>query len=809
MSFLIKIMNNFKNQGVPSLMININNKKYLINAPELVQRFFRENGVKLATITNTDSEHTSREGIKIFITGNQNEHIAGLFGLMCSLNEKQFAEGTKIYCPDNIFSFILDNKYVFGFSFLLFSLVSLGSPYNITSHTYGITKQNKIEFGHNRESFLKMFYEWNSFCENLDIANFKKLNNALATVKGKSDYFTQEEIDYYNLDVIKDDGCEIIVIKIYDSDSKFYMLNYLFISPQIKNRLDKAKLEAWGLKGKEVGDLLRKGSIIKDGATISMNDVKYPDEKGTGLLILDLQEPAFVESFKQNPFWTHIQKSDQLFDFAYVVHCHGRSIIEHEQGSYFKQIFTKPDLEHIFVHEHFDTEYQIDTFKIKQKSREYFNFINQHFPFVFPKIDQTLYNNTALLDKLGLRHNLYQSYHEIMIAKKHVIKQLEYNQQKNESLAKLLTEPKSLSSPLYAKHKLLISTKNELKAFPFFIVLGTGSMAPSIYRNVSSILYAINENCVGLLDCGEGTYRQLSEQFGDKLNELLFKLKFILITHLHGDHVFGIYNIITERQKLLKKMNSTDILYIVVPENVIPTILSHLKNMEEANVIIISTKKLMETFRPNDTNLLSSLKAFGALNTSEKFYLNYENIELELALKFYYDNHLSAQNMNEFLKFLKHNEIKEILPVPVDHCPEACGFVITTATKKAVYSGDCRMTQQLADYGKDADVLIHESTFDCSVPIEEVRFKGHSNIEHAIRIAIKMNTQSLCLTHFSQRYSVSSQEEWDQITLPKNPKLIDYFHKNTFLAQDHMYFDFNILPLMPELHKLFNNYTYI
>lgn len=808
MSMLIKIMNNFKNQRVPSLMININNKKYLINAPELIQRFLRENGVKLGTNSKNEWQTASSEGIKIFITGNTNEYIGGLMGLMCSLNDKNFAEGTKIYCPNNIFSFLMDNKYVFGMSFLLYSVLSVGSPYGLSNYTYGFTSRNNMSFGNNRKSMLKTYFEWNAFCENMDKENFTNLNNALSTIAQKSDYFTQEELKKFNIEIIQDEGCEIVIIKHYNKDASAYVLNYMFITPPSKNKLDKVKLANSGLKGKEVGDLMKNGFVVKDGVKITLDDVKHPDEKGVTVLILDLQDESFIASFKQNTLWAHVQQDNVPFDFAYVIHCHGKRVLEYESGTYLSQVFNKNTIEHIFVNEEFDMEYQIDTEKIKQKSREYYNYINKHYPFIFPKFEQSLYSNAGILESLNLRHNSYQSYHELVIAKKHSLKQLEYNNQKYESLLKLLVEPKSFKDPLYLKHQLLLNTNNQLKNYPYVIVLGTGSMMPSTYRNVSSILYAVNENCLGLLDCGEGTYRQLCEQFGDYIENVLFKMKFILITHLHGDHVFGIYNVIAERQKVLKKLNVQSTLFIVVPENIVPTILSYVKNMEEADIVVLSTTKLMQTFRPNDEKLPKGLKIFSEKNAL-KMFLNYENQDLQVVMQDYYKNYLDSHKINEFLKFLETNKIKEILPVPVDHCPEACGFVVTTTNKTLVYSGDCRMTPQLAEYGRNADVLIHECTFDCSVPIEEVASKGHSNIEHAIRLAIDMNTQSLCLTHFSQRYSISSKKEWDIITLPSNDQLVEYFNKNAFLAQDHMYFDFEMINLMPELHKIFNNYTYV
>ena len=65
------------------------------------------------------------------------------------------------------------------------------------------------------------------------------------------------------------------------------------------------------------------------------------------------------------------------------------------------------------------------------------------------------------------------------------------------------------------------------------IFLGTSAMVPTRERNLTGVLINYkNENI--LIDCGEGTQRQI------KLAKLSpTKITKILLTHLHGDHIFG------------------------------------------------------------------------------------------------------------------------------------------------------------------------------------------------------------------------------------------------------------------------------
>ena len=75
------------------------------------------------------------------------------------------------------------------------------------------------------------------------------------------------------------------------------------------------------------------------------------------------------------------------------------------------------------------------------------------------------------------------------------------------------------------------------------IFLGTGSGMPTLRRNVSSVAIILEDrNKFWLWDCGEATQHQI-QKAGLKLS----KLEKIFITHLHGDHVFGLPGLLATR----------------------------------------------------------------------------------------------------------------------------------------------------------------------------------------------------------------------------------------------------------------------
>lgn len=87
-----------------------------------------------------------------------------------------------------------------------------------------------------------------------------------------------------------------------------------------------------------------------------------------------------------------------------------------------------------------------------------------------------------------------------------------------------------------------------------------------MFRNPSAIY--IWKNGHGLLmDSAEGSYSQLWDHFKSKelLDKIIRKTNFIFITHLHGDHQLGVLKMISERDKLLERVDPKDKLYVMIP----------------------------------------------------------------------------------------------------------------------------------------------------------------------------------------------------------------------------------------------------
>jgi ribonuclease Z len=93
--------------------------------------------------------------------------------------------------------------------------------------------------------------------------------------------------------------------------------------------------------------------------------------------------------------------------------------------------------------------------------------------------------------------------------------------------------------------------------------------------------------------------------------------------------------------------------------------------------------------------------------------------------------------------------------------------------RKIVISGDTKLCEKLIDFSKDADVLIHDATFDSQLQ-DVAEDYGHATALQAAEIAKKANVEKLFLTHVSPRYL-------DHRVLEEDARRI---FKNSFVARD-------------------------
>ena len=96
--------------------------------------------------------------------------------------------------------------------------------------------------------------------------------------------------------------------------------------------------------------------------------------------------------------------------------------------------------------------------------------------------------------------------------------------------------------------------------------------------------------------------------------------------------------------------------------------------------------------------------------------------------------------------------------------------------RKIVFSGDTRPVNNMIKFAKDADVLIHEATFDSTLPDIPLEY-GHTTAFQAGEIAKKANVEKLFLTHISPRYLNDKEIENDARKAFKNASVARDFEE--------------------------------
>lgn len=283
--------------------------------------------------------------------------------------------------------------------------------------------------------------------------------------------------------------------------------------------------------------------------------------------------------------------------------------------------------------------------------------------------------------------------------------------------------------------------------------LGTGSAIPSKYRNVSSTLVRVPGHGSYLIDCGENTVGQMKRMFTpDKLVEILKDLKMIWISHLHADHHLGTVGVMKLWYDIVHKgqkgpfPESTN-----VPETILATALDVARNGNSPLAIVCGEAMstfLLEYAMVEDFGLSRSLMfgVSGAKADNLRRRITYQSQVFLLPTHEKVDRDSYAALLG----------VTDIQAVFVEHCymAQAVAFSVGTANKKQIkiaYSGDCRPSAPFAMIGRNADVLIHEATFDDGL-VGDARAKNHCTTSEALLVAEAMAAKAVVLTHFSQRY---------------------------------------------------------
>ncbi len=269
-------------------------------------------------------------------------------------------------------------------------------------------------------------------------------------------------------------------------------------------------------------------------------------------------------------------------------------------------------------------------------------------------------------------------------------------------------------------------------------ILGNNSAIPAHDRNQTSQLLQLDKQYV-LIDCGEATQIQLSKQ-----QIRIGRIKTILISHLHGDHYFGLIGLLSTMH-LFHRNNK---LTIFAPP-------------ELENIIDLQLKA-------SDTDLSFKLEFIPLTHTGIKKIHNeaqftIQAFPLEHGIRCY--GFLIKENKKQWRinkKSLPEKMlIQEILTLKKgEHVLDEKGEIKYALEKYALpprlsrsyaFCSDTRYFEGIIPYVKNVDVLYHEATFGDEMEDRAI-LTNHSTASQAATIAKKANVGKLLLGHYSTRY---------------------------------------------------------
>lgn len=267
-------------------------------------------------------------------------------------------------------------------------------------------------------------------------------------------------------------------------------------------------------------------------------------------------------------------------------------------------------------------------------------------------------------------------------------------------------------------------------------ILGNNSALPAYDRHPTSQVVTL-EDQVFLVDCGEGTQMQLT-----KYKVRWGRIQHIFISHLHGDHYFGLPGLINT----MGLLNRDQPLHIYAPPLLLPQLdlqfeaaagrlnyPMHFHPLEKAGVLVEGEKWRVSCF-PTQHRIPCFGFKFEEKKAPRKVIAD-EAIRYEIPAAFYERLKWGEHYNHKTGHIIKNDWVTEAAPLP----------------RSYVYCADTIFDEQLIEVAKDASLLYHETTYLKDLE-DRAGLRFHSTTHQAATIALKAGAKQLLIGHFSSKY---------------------------------------------------------
>lgn len=274
-------------------------------------------------------------------------------------------------------------------------------------------------------------------------------------------------------------------------------------------------------------------------------------------------------------------------------------------------------------------------------------------------------------------------------------------------------------------------------------ILGNNSAVPAFNRHPTSQVVTF-DGFNYLVDCGEGTQIQLINY---KIRRS--KISHIFISHLHGDHYFGLIGLLNSfgllsHQQELHVFGPAPLKEIIEMQlKVADTKLCydlHIHHITEATTIIDNDKLTVKCFR---TNHRIECYGFSFEQKKPPRKLNLEKAKgFEIPANFYDRLKNGEDYIQRDGSIIKNDQVTDA----------------AEPGKRYVFCADTKYDESLIPHIKGADMIYHETTYlDNLRQRAEDRF--HSTTKQAAELAKKAGVKKLLIGHFSSKYDTLEEFE--------------------------------------------------
>ncbi|KAI9268731.1 beta-lactamase-like protein [Sporodiniella umbellata] len=358
-----------------------------------------------------------------------------------------------------------------------------------------------------------------------------------------------------------------------------------------------------------------------------------------------------------------------------------------------------------------------------------------------------------------------------------------------------------------------------------FVHQGTGSAQPSSTRNHQAIALRLDGD-TWLFDCGEATQHQLQKS---KLK--MGKISHLFITHMHGDHCFGLGPLLCSMSDHSSPTDSAPIeIYGPTPlrswiRNTLRSTYTNLGRPYRVHELLHQGDKIdsNDDLHPNELpgeNITSEDGVFKALPFCKPYFVSASAIEHSIpSLGYVVREPESVGKLDGLIPLVKEqaealkergikNPMRVLGEIQRTNAPYELpnGLILHPPAirpgREIVILGDTCNPSKIASLTHQPTLLVHEATnaltsldpseLTLGEVEERTKSHGHSTPQMAAAFARLINCRKLILTHFSARYSGDEAEESKKIMEEIRQYAIQEFdnrEEDVYCARDLWSFD--------------------